>query len=342
MKKISLSGIKPTGTPHLGNYLGMIRPALELAQDHEAFYFIADAHALNQLHDGGELRRRTMEAAATLLALGLNPDAVTFFRQSDIPEVFELALILAASAAKGLLNRAHAYKAAVDANLAAGRDPDAGVNMGLFTYPILMAADILLFGADVVPVGEDNRQHVEIAADIARAFNHSYGGVFTVPEAVIRRDVASVPGTDGRKMSKGYDNVLPIFAPSAELRKRVMGIVTDSRRPEEPGNPGENVLFGIYRLVATPAEADSMRKKYLGGGFTYGEVKQALYEALERTFGGARTAYERCIRDPADLERTLRAGARKARSSCAPLMNRVRDAVGFHPEGSAHPAGVGS
>ncbi len=332
MKKISLSGIKPTGTPHLGNYLGMIRPALELAKDHEAFYFIADAHALNQLHDGGELARRTMEAAATLLALGLNPAEVTFFRQSDVPEVFELAVILAASTAKGLLNRAHAYKAAVDANATAGRDPDAGVNAGLFTYPVLMAADILLFGADVVPVGEDNRQHVEIAADIAQAFNHSYGEVFTVPEVVIRGEAAAVPGTDGRKMSKSYDNVLPIFAPSGELRRRVMGIVTDSRRPEEPKNPDESPLLGIYQLVAAPAEADAMRRKFLRGGIGYREVKQALYEILERTFGEARTRYERYIRDPDFLEQTLAAGARKARSSCTPLLNKVRNAVGFNPK----------
>jgi tryptophanyl-tRNA synthetase len=331
MKKISLSGIKPTGTPHLGNYLGMIRPALELAKDHEAFYFIADVHALNQLHDGGELKRLTMEAAATLLALGLNPEEVTFFRQSAIPEVFELTLILAASTAKGLLNRAHAYKAAVDANVAAGRDPDAGVNAGLYTYPILMAADILLFGSNVVPVGEDNRQHVEIAADIAQAFNHAFGEVLVVPKAVIRKETAAVPGTDGRKMSKSYDNIIPIFAPPSELRKRVMGIVTDSRTPEEPRNPDESSLFGIYQLIATPAEADAMRRKYLRGGFGYGEVKQALYEVLERTFGEARTRYERYIRDQAFLEKVLRTGARKARSSCAPMMKRVRDAVGFSP-----------
>jgi tryptophanyl-tRNA synthetase len=329
MKKISLSGIKPTGTPHLGNYLGMIRPALDLAKDYRAFYFIADAHALNQVHDADELQRRSFETAATLLALGLNPEEVTFFRQSDIPEVFELAIILEASAAKGLLNRAHAYKAAVDANLASGRDPDAGVNLGLFTYPILMAADILLFGSDVVPVGEDQRQHVEIAADIARTFNHTYGDVLVIPEALIREEVSAIPGIDGRKMSKSYDNVIPIFAPPDPLRKRIASIVTDSRPPEEPKKPEDDNLFGIYRFFATPEEAEAMRGKYLRGGFGYGEVKAALFDVLERTFGPARTRYEELIQDRPHLSRVLSAGAEKARAQCSPLIRRAREAIGF-------------
>jgi tryptophanyl-tRNA synthetase len=329
MKEIALSGIKPTGTPHLGNYLGMIRPALDLAKDYQAFYFIADAHALNQVGNADELRRMTFEAAATLLALGLNPEEVTFFRQSDIPEVFELAVILEASAAKGLLNRAHAYKAAVDANLASNRDPDAGVNMGLFTYPILMAADILLFASHVVPVGEDQRQHVEIAADIARTFNHTYGDVLVIPEALIRKETAAIPGTDGRKMSKSYDNVIPIFAPPDPLRKCVMSIVTDSRPPEEPKNPDECNLFGIYKFFATPEEVEDKRGKYLRGGFGYGEVKDALFDVLERTFGPARTRYEELIQDRPYLNRVLLAGAEKARAQCSPLIRRVREAIGF-------------
>ena len=342
MKKISLSGIKPTGTPHLGNYLGMIRPALELAKDYRAFYFIADAHALNQVGDGGELRRMTFETAATLLALGLNPEEVIFFRQSDIPELFELTVILAASTSKGLLNRAHAYKAAVEANLATGRDPDDGVNMGMYTYPILMAADILLFGSHVVPVGEDQRQHVEIAADIAQAFNRAYGEVLVVPEAAIREEVAGIPGTDGRKMSKSYGNIIPIFSPPDQLHARIMGIVTDSRPQEKPKNPDQDNLFGIYKHFATREETEAMRRKYLRGGFGYGEVKQALYEALERTFAAARIRYEGYLLDQPALDRALFAGAEKARASCAPLMHKVREAVGFRRGEAAHlpsPAG---
>jgi tryptophanyl-tRNA synthetase len=333
MKKISLSGIKPTGTPHLGNYLGMIRPALELAKDFQAFYFIADAHALNQIHNSDELERLTWEAAAAWLALGLDPEKITFFRQSDIPEVFELAVLLAASTSKGLLNRAHAYKATVEANLAKGRDPDDGVNMGIYTYPILMAADILLFGSHVVPVGEDQRQHVEIAADIAQAFNREYGEVLVIPEAVIREEAAVVPGIDGRKMSKGYGNVIPIFSPPEQLHARIMGIVTDSRPPEKPKNPEEDNLFGIYKHFATREETEAMRRKYLRGGFGYGEVKQTLYEVLERTFAATRTRYEGYLLDRLSLDRVLIAGAEKARASCAPLMRKVREAVGFHVAG---------
>jgi tryptophanyl-tRNA synthetase len=327
--RIALSGIKPTGIPHLGNYLGMIRPALDLATNYRAFYFIADAHALNQIHDADELDRLIFEVAATLLALGLDPENVTFFRQSDIAEIFELATILAASTPKGLLNRAHAYKAAVDANLAAGRDNDAGVNMGLFTYPILMAADILLFGSHAVPVGEDQRQHVEIAQDIAQAFNRAYGEVLTVPEAVIGEAIADIPGTDGRKMSKGHDNVIPIFAPPEELRRHIMGIVTDSRLPEQPKDPEQDNLFRLYRFFAGPAEIESLREKYRRGGIGYGEVKKALFEVLERTFGEARGRYERFVNDRPYLEGVLRYGAVKARAAGGPMLEKVKQAVGI-------------
>jgi tryptophanyl-tRNA synthetase len=329
INRIALSGIKPTGIPHLGNYLGMIRPALDLAKDYRAFYFIADAHALNQLHDAAELDRLIFEVAATLLALGLNPEHVTFFRQSDIAEIFELAIILAAATPKGLLNRAHAYKAAVDANLAAGRDGDAGINMGLFTYPILMAADILLFGSHAVPVGEDQRQHVEIAQDIAQAFNRAYGDVLTVPEAVIGESIADIPGTDGRKMSKSYDNIIPIFAPPEELLKYIMGMVTDSRPPQQPKDPEQDNLFRLYRFFAAPAEIEALREKYLHGGIGYGEVKKALFDLLERTFGDARGRYEKYIQDRPYLEGVLRYGAVKARAVGAPMLDNVRRAVGI-------------
>ncbi|MGB7539497.1 MAG: tryptophan--tRNA ligase [Anaerolineales bacterium] len=329
INRIALSGIKPTGIPHLGNYLGMIRPALDLAKEYRALYFIADAHALNQLHDAAELDRLIIEVAATLLALGLNPEKVTFFRQSDIPEIFELAVILAAATPKGLLNRAHAYKAAVDANLAAGRDADAGINMGLFTYPILMAADILLFGSHAVPVGEDQRQHVEIAQDIAQAFNRAYGDVLTVPEAVIGAAIADIPGTDGRKMSKSYDNIIPIFAPPEELLRVIMGMVTDSRPTEQPKDPGQDNLFRLYRFFASPAETETLRDKFLRGGIGYGEVKKMLFDALERTFGEARGRYEKYVNDRPFLEGVLRYGAVKARSVGAPMLENVRKAVGI-------------
>jgi tryptophanyl-tRNA synthetase len=332
-KKISLSGIKPTGTPHLGNYFGMIRPALDLVKDYTALYFIADYHGLTTVRDGNEMERMTYDVAATWLALGMDPDKVTFFRQSDIPEIFECTWILGCFTAKGLLNRAHAYKAALDANVAEGRDPDAGINTGLYTYPVLMASDILLYGSHVVPVGQDQRQHVEIAADIAQAFNFAYGEILTIPEALIRPEVALVPGTDGRKMSKSYDNILPIFAPSKQLRKRVMSIVTDSRTPDQPKDPDSDNLFLIYKLIATPAEIETMRQRYLAGGFGYGEVKQAIYEVLERNFGEARTKYDTYMQDKVYLEKMLMEGAEKARAIGGPLLAKMRRAVGMRRGG---------
>ena len=328
-RKISLSGIKPDGTVHLGNYLGMIRPALALVEEYQALYFIADAHALNQVHNGADLSRWTYEVAAVWLALGMDPQEVVFFRQSDIPEIFELTIILAASTSKGLMNRAHAYKDAMEKNQAAGRDPDTGVNMGLYTYPILMAADILLYGSHVVPVGKDQVQHVEIAADTAGAFNHIYGETFVIPEALIIPEVAIVPGLDGRKMSKSYDNVIPVFAPPVEIRKRVMSIVTDSRPKEAPKDPETDILFNLYRLIATPDEIESLRAVYLHGGFGYGEVKQALYEALERTFGGRRKLYDDYLRDRRKLDLILQEGAQKARAIGNPIITKARRAVGF-------------
>lgn len=327
-KKISLSGIKPTGTPHLGNYLGLIKPGLELAKTYQALYFIADYHGLTTVRDGKEFERMTYDVAAVWLALGMNPDEVTFFRQSDIPELFELTWILSCFSPKGLLNRAHAYKASVDANLRAERDPDDGVNMGLFTYPVLMAADILLYGSHIVPVGEDQRQHIEITRDIAEAFNNNYGKILVIPEAFIQPSVATVPGIDGRKMSKSYDNVIPIFAPANQVRKRVMSVVTDSRLPEEPKNPDECNVFNIYRHFAAPQEVEAMRQKYARGGFGYGEVKQELFEVLERTFGEARSKYDAFSKDRAYLEKMLLEGAERARAMGAPLMRKVRKAVG--------------
>ncbi len=326
--KIALTGIKPSGTPHIGNYLGMIRPALDLAERYQALYFIADYHALTTVKNGKELKELTYEVAATWLALGLDPEKVVFYRQSDIPEVTELTWILACFTPKGLLNRAHAYKAAVDENLAAGESPDEGINAGLFFYPVLMAADILLFGTHYVPVGLDQKQHIEITRDIAQAFNKNYGNILTIPEAVIREDVMTITGIDGRKMSKSYDNVIPIFAPPDKLRKVVMRIVTDSRRPEEPKDPEKDNLFSIYRYFASPEDQERIRQRYLSGGLAYSEVKEELYELLLQQFGPARQKYEEYLGDKSYLEEVLTRGAEKARKMAKPLMEKVRAAVG--------------
>jgi tryptophanyl-tRNA synthetase len=331
-EKIALTGIKPTGTPHIGNYLGMIRPALDLVEKYQALYFIADYHALTTVREGERLKEMSYDVAATFLALGLDPDEVVFFRQSDIPELFELTWILACFTAKGLLNRAHAYKATVAENEEAGRDPDAGINTGLYTYPVLMAADILLYGSHVVPVGQDQKQHVEIARDIATAFNSNYGDVLVVPEALIREEVATIPGVDGRKMSKNYDNVIPIFAPTKRLKKRVMRIVTDSRRPEDPKDPDRDNVFNIYKHFADPAATEAVRERYLQGGLAYSEIKEALFALLEETFAEPRERYDELMADPAHLEEVLLAGARKARAIGIPLMEEVRKSVGVRPK----------
>jgi tryptophanyl-tRNA synthetase len=326
--KISLTGIKPSGTPHVGNYLGMIKPALELAEHYQALYFIADYHALTTVKDAETMRRLTYDVAATWLALGLDPERVIFYRQSDIPEVMELTWVLACFTAKGLLNRAHAYKAAMDENIAAGLNPDDGINAGLFFYPALMAADILLFSTDFVPVGQDQKQHIEITRDIAQAFNNNYGDVFTVPEAVIREDVMTIPGLDGRKMSKSYDNIIPMFVPPNQLRKSVMRIVTDSRRPEEPKDPDRDNVFAIYKHFASPEEIERMRERYLIGGLAYSDIKNQLFETLENKFGESRKIYDELMNDWGHLERILTQGAAKARNISVPKMERIRKTVG--------------
>jgi tryptophanyl-tRNA synthetase len=326
--QISLSGIKPSGTPHLGNYLGMIKPALQMVKQYQAIYFIADYHALTTVRDGKELRYRNYEIAASLLALGLNPDEVVFFRQSDVPELFELTWILNCYTAKGLLNRAHAYKASVDQNIESGKDPDAGINVGLFTYPTLMAADILLYGSHVVPVGQDQRQHVEITRDIALAFNNNYGDVFVIPEAVIQEEVATIPGVDGRKMSKSYDNVIPMFADQKELRKAVMRIVTDSKKPEDPKDPDRDNVFNIFKYFAQQEEVEEVRQRYTSGGLAYSEIKQTLFEKLDEEFSESRAVYNSLIADQDLLEKVLMDGARKARQIGSKIMRKARKSVG--------------
>lgn len=333
-----VTGIKPTGEPHLGNFVGMFRPAIELAAAHESFYFIADYHALTTMRDPVALRRHTMEVAASWIAAGLDSSRAVLYRQSDVPEVCELAWILECFSAKGLLNRAHAYKASVASNLANDRDHDAGINVGLFNYPLLMAADILLHAADGVPVGADQRQHVEIARDVATAFNLACGEVLTVPEAIVQRETELLPGVDGRKMSKSYGNTIPLFASEEELRRQVMRIRTDSRRPEERKDPELDVIFQIFRSIGTPEAVAFLAERYRAGGLGYGEAKQLLLARLEELLGPMAQRYRDLMASPADLEDRLRDGAAKARVSASSVMAQVREVVGLGPHHHwAHP-----
>jgi len=329
VKKIALSGIKPTGTLHIGNYLGMIKPAFDLIENYQTLYFVADYHALTTLKDKQRLNQYVYDVAATLLALGLDPQKVIFFRQSAIPEIFEFTWILNCFTAKGLLNRAHAYKAAVEINLNDEKQPDADVNAGLFNYPVLMAADILLYGSHFVPVGQDQRQHVEIARDIAVAVNNTYGEVLTVPEALILEKVMTIPGVDGRKMSKNYSNTIPIFGDPNALRKQVMRIVTDSKRPEDPKNPDECNVFNIFKYFASPQAIASRHQAYLNGGLAYSEIKHELYELLNDFFGGRRDTYHQLLEDKNHLDRILNQGSEKARAIAGPVLENVRRAIGI-------------
>ncbi|UCF92749.1 MAG: tryptophan--tRNA ligase [Desulfobacterales bacterium] len=329
MNRIALSGIKPTGTPHIGNYLGMIKPALALVENYQTYYFIADYHALTTTHDRKTLNHQVYEIAATLLALGLDAERVVFYRQSDIPEIFELTWILNCFTSKGLLNRAHAYKAIVDENIKEGKNPDDSVNAGLFNYPVLMAADILLFGTHVVPVGQDQKQHVEIARDIAIAINSNYGQILTVPEPLIQATVMTIPGLDGRKMSKNYQNTIPVFADPKLVRKQVMRIVTDSKRPEDPKDPEACNVFAIYKYFASPASMEARRNQYRQGGLAYSAIKQELCELLEDHFATRRTTYRSLMNDPDQIDRVLRRGAEKARAAATPLMEKLRRKIGI-------------
>ncbi len=328
-KKTSLTGIKPTGTPHLGNYLGAIKPALDLVEEYKAFYFIADYHGLTTIRDKKEMKQHTYEVAATWLALGLDPDEVVFYRQSDVPEVFELTWVLSCFTGKGWLNRAHAYKASVDANEEIGHDADDGINVGLYNYPVLMAADIILFNTDVVPVGQDQRQHLEIARDIANAFNYVYGDTLVPPEAAILENVATVPGLDGRKMSKSYGNTIELFAPSKKLRKQVMRIVTDSKTPDEPKNPDDNNIYNIYKHFATPEMLAENRKKYTEGGVGYGDLKQELYEVLDAHFSEPRERYNDLMANRKEIDEILGRGADFARRIASRTISKVRRKIGI-------------
>lgn len=307
----------------------MIRPALELARSYRSFYFIADHHALTMLPDSTMLRKWTYQAAAAWMALGLDPARVVFYRQSDVREIFELQWILSCVTAKGWLNRAHAYKAAVEANTARDRPADADINAGLYHYPVLMAADILLFGADAVPVGQDQQQHLEITRDIAGAFNTRYGKVFRLPEALTLAATMTVPGTDGRKMSKSYQNTIPIFADPDVVRRQVMRIVTDSTAPREPKNPDRCNVFAIYQHFAPPGAVDAWRQRYRKGGAAYADIKSELADLLERRFGRQRRVYHALLEDTKALDRIFARGAAAARAAAKPMLQKVRRHIGI-------------
>ncbi|MFM1907467.1 MAG: hypothetical protein RLZZ591_1144 [Pseudomonadota bacterium] len=325
-----LTGITTSGTPHLGNYVGSIRPAVQAsrAPGVESFYFLADYHALIKIDDPARIQRSTLEIAASWIAAGLDPDRVTFYRQSDVPEIPELTWFLTCVTGKGVLNRAHAYKAMVDKNTAAGSDVDADVTAGLFMYPVLMGADILMFNAHKVPVGRDQIQHIEMARDMAASFNHRYGEHFVAPEAAIEETVATLPGLDGRKMSKSYDNTIALFAPREVLKKQIMGIVTDSRAPGEPKDTEGSALFQIYQAFASNEETAALRQAY-ADGIAWGDAKQMLFERIDREIAPMRDTYQALMNDPARLEAMLMAGAAKARAIASPFMARLRHAVGL-------------
>ena len=332
---IVLTGITTTGTPHLGNYVGAIRPTVAASHDAgvQSFYFLADYHALVKNQDPERLRQSSLEVAATWLALGLDTDQAVFYRQSDIPEIPELTWVLSSVTAKGLLNRAHAYKAAVAENEEAGdRNPDKGITMGLFGYPVLMTADILMFNANKVPVGRDQKQHVEMVRDIAHRFNRIYGDTFTLPKAVIDDNTAVLSGIDGRKMSKSYNNTIPLFEPSKKLRKLIMKIKTNSLEPGEPKDTEGSTVFEIYRSIAAPEETRAMQQKF-AEGIGWGDAKQELFEYLDAHLSGPREEYNRLIANPAHVESVLQSGAQRAREIAAPFMQKVRTAVGIRALG---------
>ena len=327
-----LTGITPSGTPHLGNYAGMMRPAIAATRTPgvENFYFLADYHALIKCQDPERVHRSTLEIAASWLAAGLDPERVIFYRQSDIPEIPELTWLLTCVTGKGLLNRAHAYKAAQDKNAAEGRDGDDGVSAGLFMYPVLMGADILAFNAHQVPVGRDQVQHIEMARDMAASFNHLYGEHFTLPEAAIEDNVATLAGLDGRKMSKSYDNTIALFAPREQLKKLIAAIVTDSRAPGEPKQVEGSALFQMYQAFARPEETAAMRQAY-AEGIAWGEAKQRLFDCIDREISPMRARYEDLLAHPDKVEAVLQRGAERARQRTRPLLQRLRQAVGLRP-----------
>ncbi len=335
-----LTGITTSGTPHLGNYVGSIRPAVaaSLRPGVESYYFLADYHALIKIDEPARIQRSTLEIAASWLAAGLDPERVVFYRQSDVPEIPELTWFLTCVTGKGVLNRAHAYKASVDKNLAADLDPDAEVTAGLFMYPVLMGADILMFNAHHVPVGRDQIQHIEMARDMAHSFNHRYGEHFVPPLAAIEESVATLPGLDGRKMSKSYDNTIPLFAPRPELKKLIAGIKTDSRAPGEAKSTEGSALFQIYQAFASAEETAAFAQDF-ANGIAWGEAKDRLFERIDREIAPMRARYEWLMTHPQEVEAMLHAGAAKARAVATPFMARLRQAVGLRSLGTTSASG---
>ena len=331
-KQRVLTGITTTGTPHLGNYLGALKPAVAASQqiDTDSFYFLADYHALIKCQDPQTVHRSGREIAAIWLALGLDTDKATFYRQSDIPEIPQLAWFLTCMTGKGMMNRAHAYKASVDENQRQlNSDLDQGISMGLYSYPILMAADILMFNAHHIPVGKDQIQHIEMCRDIAMRFNHSYGEHFVLPEAMVDEGEPKVlSGLDGRKMSKSYGNIIPLFAPADELKKLISQITTNSLQPGEAKDPDSCTLFEIYSAFASPEETLLVRQAY-ANGIGWGDMKGQLFEYLNDYLTPARKRYEEIMTDPAYIEAELQKGAAKARTHSEPFMQRLRSAVGI-------------
>jgi tryptophanyl-tRNA synthetase len=338
-QEIYLTGITTTGTPHIGNYVGAIRPGIAASKDpaKKNYYFLADFHALAKNEDPDKICRSTLEIAAAWMALGLDTDHATFYRQSDIPEITELTWVLTSMTAKGLMNRAHSYKAAVQANVESGdQDPDKGITMALYSYPILMAADILMFKSTKVPVGRDQKQHVEMARDIAQRFNHHYGDILVLPEPVIGDDTAVLAGLDGRKMSKSYNNTIPLFAAEKALRKLIMKVKTNSLEPGEPKDTAGSTVFDIYKAFATPEETAEVEKLY-ADGIAWGAMKQMLFEYINDHIKPARDEYDRLIADPVVVEAELRKGAEKAREISVPYMAEIRDAIGIRKLGQGAP-----
>ena len=318
----ALTGIKPSGTPHLGNYLGALRPALQLQQTHDTLYFIADYHALTTVREPAQLKKHIYDLVAVFAALGMDFDQHTFFRQSDIPEVTEFSWILSCITAKGLLERAHAFKDA--------QSKQQEVNLGLFCYPILQAADILLYDSNFVPVGKDQKQHLEMTRDIALRFNHLYGeDALVVPEPLIGEEVATIPGLDGQKMSKSYNNVIPLFAPAKQVRKSIMRIQTDSLGVEDPKDPDGCNIFALYALLAEKDAVSKMRTSYEKGGFGYGHAKQALYELILEKFKAERAQYTYLMSNKNEIDDALSIGAGKAKKIAKLVLHRVRQKVGY-------------
>ena len=325
-----LTGITTSGTPHLGNYVGAIRPAIEASRsgDNESFFFLADYHALIKCQDPDLVHQSTLEVAATWLALGLDTNRVTFYRQSDIPEITELTWLLTCMTAKGMMNRAHAYKGAVQANVEAGEDGDAAVSMGLFSYPVLMAADILMFNAHKIPVGRDQIQHVEMARDIAQRFNHHYGEYFILPDAQVDDDAAILQGLDGRKMSKSYGNTIPLFLTEKQLKKHINKINTNLLEPGEAKDPGSSAVFQIWKAFATPEQTVAMRIEF-ERGIGWGDAKKQLFELVNDQIKEPREKYFELLKYPAKIESVLQGGAMRARKQSIDLIEKVRSAVGI-------------